>query len=74
MSAKSRISVSYLTNGANGSIKQVKRCKLNPSARLQLFNIHSMRYLIKNTSDVRIFTKVNHIKDTQQHEFKAKTY
>ena len=63
MDTAHQISVSYLVNTVSDGMEQVKFCKIDPSAKLQLCNVHSNKFLVKKTCKIKIFTKVDQIKD-----------
>ena len=63
MDTAPRISVTYLVSTANGDNEQVKHCKLSSFAKLHLFNVHTQKFLIRKTGEIKIFTKVDQIRD-----------
>ena len=63
MDTAHHISVTHLVNTAGGGIEQVKYCKLSSSAKLQLSNIHTKKFLIRKKCEIKIFTKVDQIID-----------
>ena len=63
MDTAHQISVSHLVNTVSGGMEQVKFCKLDPSAKLQLCNVHSNKFLVRKTCKIKIFTKVDQIID-----------
>ena len=58
-----QISVSHLVSTASGGIQQVKFGKLDPSAKLQLCNFHTNKFLVRKTCEIKTFTKVDQIID-----------
>ena len=57
------ISVIHLVNTACGGIQQVKFGKLDPSAKLQLCNFHTNKFLVRKTCKIKTFIKVDQIID-----------
>ena len=58
-----QISVSHLVSTASGGIQQVKFGKLDPSAKLQLCNFHTNKFLVRKTCEIKTFTKFDQIID-----------
>ena len=65
MDTAHHISVTHLVNTACGGIQQVRFCKLSSSAKLQLCNVHTKKFLVRKTCKIKIFTKVDQIIDKQ---------
>ena len=63
MDTAHRISVTYLINTAGGGSEQVKHCKISSSTKLQLCNVHTQKFLIRKTCEIKIFRKVDQITD-----------
>ena len=63
MDTARHISVSYLVSTASGETEQVKFCKLSSSAKLQLCNFHTNKFLVRKTCKIKTFTKVDQIID-----------
>ena len=63
MDTTHHISVSHLVSTASGGIQQVKFGKLDPSAKLQLCNFHTNKFLVRKTCKIKTFIKVDQIID-----------
>ena len=63
MDTAHQISVSHLVNTVSGGMEQVKFCKLDPSSKLQLCNVHSNKFLVRKTCKIKTFIKVDQIID-----------
>ena len=58
-----RVSVTYLVSTAKGDNEQVKHCKLSSFTKLHLFNVHTQKFVIRKTGEIKVFTKVDQIRD-----------
>ena len=58
-----RASVTYLVNTTCGGTKQVKHCKISPSTKLQLYNVHTKKFFVRKTCEIKVFRKVDQIVD-----------
>ena len=63
MDTAPRNSVTYLVSTAGGGCEQVKHCKLSSFTKLHLFNIHTKKFFIRKTCEIKTFTKVDQIID-----------
>ena len=63
MDTAHRISVTYLTNTANGGSEQVKHCKISSFAQLQLYNVYTQKLSTRKKCEIKVFRKVDQIVD-----------